>query len=486
MIVRKHTRRRFLKSFGAASALSYYHDAAYAEEDQTVVESAREIPVVYTCDVCVIGGGCTGVFAAVRAARMGAKVALVENNGYFGGVATAGLVNYWHSIYNTDGTQQIIGGLTQETIERLDKRNEVVFFERTDPSKYVALNSPELAIEFDTMVRENDNIRPFLHTRFVQPVSENGEMSHAIIEDKTGRRAIKAGYFIDSSGDGDVISRMGLPFTKLDDIQPPTACALVAGMREITRNNRGFDLGEAVFDPKLRNSLNRGFIWNSNVVGLPGTWMIAGTRIHSADCSDADNLTYAEMEGRRQIRVIRDILHDNYTGGESVSIVDIPSYIGIRETRHATCLHQLSEDEVLHGLRFPDAIANGSYRVDVHHSEKSGITLRYLDGREVYTEPGQPAETGRWREPSDINPTFYQIPYRSLVPQGSKNVLVAGRLTCADRGAYGAIRVMVNCNQTGEAAGIACALALAGNTDVNAIDTDKLRKTMEHGGSVII
>jgi len=80
----------------------------------TVHEPARDIPVADEVDICVIGGSCTGVFAAVRAARLGARVAIVEEQGFFGGVATASLVNVWHSLFDTTGEQQIIGGLTEE------------------------------------------------------------------------------------------------------------------------------------------------------------------------------------------------------------------------------------------------------------------------------------------------------------------------------------------------------------------------------------
>jgi hypothetical protein len=146
--------------------------------------------------------------------------------------------------------------------------------------------------------------------------------------------------------------------------------------------------------------------------------MVAGTRVNGADCSDADQLTRAQMEGRRQVQAIRDIVHDHVPGGEAVSIAALPAYIGIRETRHGVCLHRLTEQEVLNGICFPDAIANGSYRVDVHHSEKAGLTFRYLDGREVHIAPGHPAVEGRWRDATARDPTFYQIPYRSLVPRG--------------------------------------------------------------------
>jgi len=448
-------------------------------------EKARETPVIHECDICVIGGSCTGVFAAVRAARLGASVALVENNGFFGGVATAGLVNIWQSVHDTMGEQQIIRGLTVEVVERLRTRDAVKLHEASNESKYAVLNSAELTVELDELIREHPIIRPFLHARFVTPVVENGQMTAAIIEDKSGRRAIRASYFVDATGDGDVVARMGLPFATQDDLQPPTTCALVSGLDAVAAANPGFELGRAVHDPQYLNALKQGFLWHSEVVGLPGARMVAGTRVHNADCSDADQLTQAEIEGRRQVRAIRDIVHDHYAGGEAVSLIALPSYIGIRETRHAKCLHRLTELEVLDGVRFPDAIANGSYRVDVHHSEKAGLTFRYLDGSERYVVPGQPAVLGRWREKRETDPTFYQIPYRSLVPQGAGNVLVAGRLADADRGAYGAIRVMVNCNQTGEAAGVACVLALQDGVKVTEVDTGRLRSALAQGGSLI-
>ncbi len=70
------------------------------------------------------------------------------------------------------------------------------------------------------------------------------------------------------------------------------------------------------------------------------------------------------------------------------------------------------------GRRFPGATANGSYRVDVHYDDQPGVWMRYLDGREEIHRIGQPSYPGRWSEESADAPTFYQIPYRCLVPRG--------------------------------------------------------------------
>jgi len=450
---------------------------------ETVNEPARAVPVAEDVDLCVVGGSCTGVFAAVAAARLGLRVAIVEANGFFGGVATAALVNVWHATTDTEFRRQIIAGLTTEVVERLARRGAAVVHD-PDAHRHAVLNTAELKIELDALVVEA-GVRPLLHARFVRAIHEGGRGDAAIVEDKSGRRAIRARAFIDATGDGDVIASMGLTRRKLAGLQPPTCCAHVYGIDELAKANPDFDLAGAVFDPRHGADVPHGFLWASRVANLPGVRMVAGTRIPGADCADADELTRAEIEGRRQVRAICDVLR-SLPGGRDVALAALPACLGIRETRHADCLHTLTEAEVLRGVRFDDAVANGSYRVDVHHGGKAGLTFRYLDGREVYLAPGEPRVERRWRPPADEDPTFYQVPYRSLVPRGAENVLVAGRLIDADRGAYGAIRVMVNCNQTGQAAGAAAFLALDRGTSVADVDPAALRRTLADQGAAVI
>ncbi|HHN46370.1 MAG TPA: FAD-dependent oxidoreductase [Planctomycetes bacterium] len=445
-------------------------------------EPERMTPVAADVDVCVIGGSCTGVFAAAAAARSGATAAVIEANGFFGGMATAALVSIWHSFYDTEFQRKIIGGLTGEVVERLKKRRAVHVVEN-NPHMHIVLHTDELVIELDELVKES-GIRPFLHTRFVRPHVEDGAVKAAIIEDKTGRRAVKARVFIDASGDGDLIARVPFGFRKLEDIQPPTTCAVLGGIRE--RGAASEAIRGTVFAPEFHGRVPHGFMWTADVVGEPDRMLFAGTRVPNADCSDADGLTRAEMEGRRQVRAVLDIVRERAAGLSGSRLARLPAMIGVRETRHACCLHTLSEQEVLNGVRFDDAIANGSYRVDVHHSDKPGLTFRYLDGREDYIAPGQATVQGRWRPEQEANPTFYQIPYRSLVPLNSKNVLVAGRLIDADRGAYGAVRVMVNCNQTGEAAGVAAALMVSEGVGAASVDSCRLRAVLERHGAIML
>jgi hypothetical protein len=443
----------------------------------TLHERPRETPVVGEYDLCVLGGSCTGVFAAVRAARLGLSVALVERMGSFGGVATISLVNVWHSPMDEVFEKQIFAGLSIEVMDRLKKRRAVTERERS-PHWAWAFNASELQIELDELVLEH-RITPWLHTAFAAPHVEDGELRAVLVENKSGRGAIRARFFIDATGDGDLCRRLGLQTYRGAHRQPSTTCAVFEGWKSLGST----DWQKLVREHREEHGLPDGFAWGAH---LPGSelYMLAGTRVYQ-DCSDAEGFTQAEIEGRRQVRAIHDILR-RHAPDAKITLGALPARIGIRETRHVRCHHQLTGEDVLHGRKFDDAIACGSYRVDIHHDDKPGLTFRYLDGRESYARPGYPGVEGRWRAETAENPTYYQIPYRSLVPQGPYgNVLAAGRFIDADEQAHAAIRVMVNMNQTGEAAGAAAYLALKHQTSAKEVNTNILRKTLADGGSIL-
>jgi len=447
------------------------------ESTNFVREPARDIPVAHECDICVIGGSCTGVFAAVRAARLGASVCIVENNIIFGGMATAAMVNEWHCTYDVHGKDRIIGGLTLEMIERLEKRDAIKEVGPPPARIQYRFASAEMAGELDRMVAEN-KIRPFLCTKFVATIGDGGKVDTAIIEDKTGRRAIRAKVFIDASGDGDLIRRSGFEAYQSPQLQPVTYVALMGGLRELHPVWKRIQHLAPKYDYPLAN----GFPWIHNWPGSTDVTNVYGPRLNGVDASDADVLSATLIEARRLHRAIADMSHEEF--GKRVSLLGFAHALGVRETWHARCLHQLTGEELLHGTLFPDAIANGIYPVDIHYP--GGTLLRFLDGVEHDLAPSGNVTYGRWRDESTPTPKCYHVPYRCLVPRGSKNVLVAGRVLDADRSGFAGVRVMVNMNQTGEAAGTAAWLALDSGQSVADVDTHGLRKSLAAGGSIVL
>ena len=417
-------------------------------------------------DVIVAGGSCTGVFAALKAAESGAKVALVEMAGGFGGTATQGLVPVWHSLYSTDGKQQVIGGLTESVEQELLRRGEARMDRPDNPAVGMHLNVAGLQLLLDELVVKSGRIVPFLHTRLAAAECDRpGHVSAVIVADKAGLRRLRGKFFIDATGDADLCRYAGLGTWKLPkaEMQAHTVCAILSGVGDIWRKYPSFRLGEIV-KPKYGAKLDHVFGWEAPVIGADGLTFLAYTRISSCDPSLPDDLTHAELEGRAQLRRIVDAVNRAFPlpDGKGLAVVAVAPHVGLRESCHIDGLYRLTSEDLLYGRRFDDVIAKGSYRVDIH--EGAGITFRYLNGREerqvVKADGSSEWKVGRWRKETENLPTWYEIPYRSIVPKGAENVLAPGRALDCARDAYGASRVMVNCNQMGEAAGRAAANAL--------------------------
>lgn len=426
-----------------------------------------------------MGGSCTGVFAAVRAARLGLKVAVIEQHTIFGGMAAAAQVNVWNSTLDAHGEKPIIAGLTMEVIDRLRTRGAVQELEPGGRNQFY-FNSAELSAELDELVVGN-GIRPFLSTRLVAAQREGNRLHAVIIEDKSGRRAIRARQFIDASGDGDLLRHAGFAAYQRDRLQPVNLQALIHGFDEMKGDwvNTGIRDRADEFGYPRDNSSPWMMVWP----GVPHIYNVFGPRLNGVDASDADDLSKTLIEGRRLHRALLDIVRAQ-SGGEQLNIVSWAHALGVRETWHAHCLHQLTADELLNGEPFPDAIANGTYPVDVHSPE--GTFLRYLDGREEIVARDGTRSWGHWRDENLPTPRCYHVPYRSLVPRHAENLLVAGRVLDADRDAFGGVRVMVNMNQTGEAAGVASAIALKQEVHVPAVDARELRAELARGGSIVV
>jgi len=431
-------------------------------------------------DVCVIGGSCTGVFAAINAAREGLNVCIIESSNCFGGTATAGMVNIWHTFYDSEYKNKIIGGLSQEVVDRLAEKAAVIET-KNSPHRGYTFDSEQLKFVLDKMI-VNEKITPYLHTTFYEADIADGKIAAVTIGNKDGLQKIGAQFFIDATGDGDVCRAVGADSYTDKALQPPTMCAKYYGVgtdrlsavTEIIRNH-GHEVG-----------LDKDWGWRGFTPGSDRFSFHADNHIFNVNCARADDLTHSEIEGRRKVEAVETLLRKYLD--KNIRVVALPSYVGIRETYHIKSLCKATGNDLLYGKRFDDAIMNGSYRVDYHHAAGSGITFKYLDGtQETIPEAGAKAEYSRWRDEINNPPTFYQLPYRALIPDVKiNNLLMAGRMIDADREAFSALRVMVNCNQMGEAAGMAAAIAVKNKLSAENVPADTLRRMLSGRGSIII
>jgi hypothetical protein len=407
-------------------------------------------------------------------------VILCEEMNSLGGTATQGLVNIWHTLKDTENKNQIIAGLTAEVLDRLRAVGALV--ESASRSSSYNFNPCELAIELDKLTDEN-NIDVRFHTKVCQAVTENDELKALIIEDESGRHAIKAKFFIDCTGDGDVASRLGIESYMNPYIQPPSACFHLQG------NMDGVQLGKLIREHGSEFGLEDDWGWSTQVAGCGGITMRADNHVFGVRCDIAKDLSKSEKIGRRQMRAFVSLLKKYGRSDTNYAITNFASYIGIRETVHFITKFRADEISLLTGLRYDSPVLNGTYPTDIHHSEDMGITFKYLDGtqRTVWGKGTRTIE-GNWRSELGISTpaaTYYQIPFEILVQEKWKNFICTGRMLNADMGAYGALRVMVNLNQLGEAAGCAAALCVDENKAIYEIDGKNVTLNLRKGGSAL-
>lgn len=448
-------------------------------ESAFVRECAKRIPVINETDVCVLGGSCTGVFAAIRAARLGMKVTLVENTNRLGGTATTGLVNVWHSLLDDTRTKQIVGGLTDEVEKRMFDAGRLVY--RNNDDIGANLDPVYLTYLLDCMAEEN-GIYLYLHTKYTSLIERDGKIDCVLVENKDGRGAIKAEFYIDCTGDGDVCRDLGLKSFRNKMLQPPSTCFFLYG------SNEGEDLEKLVIEHGEEFGLDNDHGWRGIIPGLGDNITFrADNRVFGVDASKADDLTKAEIIGRKQAMMIEALL-DKY-GKRHHQIVNLASGIGIRDTVHYETVYKVKENDLLFGIEYEDSILHGTYRLDVHHQYDNGVTFKYVDGRVVTLYgKGDKMTESNWRKELGLGPAdkhWYSIPFKTLVQDKISNFIMAGRMVNAEEYAYGALRVMVNTNQMGEAAGVAAALALKNNLPVWQVSGKEVHDALNDGGSLL-
>ena len=422
-------------------------------------------------DVVVAGGGCTGVFAAVRAARKGLKVAIIEKSNCFGGVATNGLVNIWHSLYDIYWKEQIIGGLTDEVAQSLLKSG----YGTLKNTEYCNLIFDPNALKriLDELVT-GSNIKIFFHTFYHSLIVEEHSIQGILVGNKDGIGIIHAAFFIDATGDGDLCRDVKLDSFVDSAIQPPTPCCF------LNKQIRS-DLGELIALHGKEFGLDDDWGWSGSIPGLRDISFRADFHIFNKMCNRADDLTAAEIEGRRKIYALCELLK-KYDDPDH-AIVALSSQIGIRETVHYKTRFKATELDLLLGKSYEDTVMRGTYRVDIHHQQDNGITFKYLDGRkETLYGKSNEAHNSNWMDELGIKQEpapYYQIPFRILIQEKISNLIPVGRMINADRGAFGALRVMVNLNQLGEAAGIGAYLAINGQNRIQEVSGKAVKEALE-------
>ena len=410
--------------------------------------------IIHT-DVLVLGSGPSGFAAAYTAAKNGAEVILVEQNGDVGGISTSGLMSHW--------TGTCASPLYYDILKRSSEINEGELKNRItniiDPEKLKTLYLEMLC---------ECGCKLMLYTFAEDAITDGDKVLGATVINKSGKTVIYAKVTIDATGDGDIAARAGAEFIlgreNDNKMQPATLMFKVGGVdyeravflgsfesTYVTPN------GELQALAKEHIAYPAGHILTYEST-LPGVVTCNMTNAIEIDGTCAEDLTKATLICRRQMEDIVKYLRMYVPGYEKCYIISSASLIGIRETRHFKGKYTLNENDILEAKVFDDYVVKDAYfNFDVHNISGSG-----LDKTGVQKHFSQ--EKG------------YTIPYRCLLPETKENLLLCGRNISGTHMAHSNFRVMPICVGIGEAAGAAAFISVSQNKNLNDISANEIRE----------
>jgi hypothetical protein len=431
----------------------------------------RLLPLNDAWDVIVAGGGPSGCAAAAAAAREGARTLLVEATGALGGMGTSGLVPAWCPF--TDGERIIYGGIAEGVLRQCIAGMPHV---RKDQYDWTPIDAELLKRIYDDLVTRHGATVLFNSLLAGVEADEAGRVDAILVGNKAGLAAYRAKVYVDATGDADLAAWAGAQFEKGDeagDLQPATHCFTLTnvdmygfqhcgGIKYSRHHNVIDDIVASGKYPAIPDTHAC-----NNVVG-PGAIGFNAGHVWSVDNTDPFSVSRGLLEGRRIAKAFRDACAEFFPAAfANAHLTQTGALLGVRETRRILGDYRLTVEDFVGRRSFPDEICRNCYFIDVHHKRSEVGTAKEHGSTAVHLKKGE----------------SHGIPYRCLTPRGLRNVLTAGRSISTDRAVQGSTRVMPVCLCTGEAAGLAAALAARdGQTDAHAVNTDDLRRRLrEHG-----
>lgn len=439
-----------------------------------MISFKRNIELKGIYDVIVVGSGSAGSTAAVAAARKGARTLLIERLPFLGGISTAVLDTFYG--YYTPGAsaRKIVGGIADDVVRGLKEYNAC--FER--PNTFGAGTGITYHPEYLKIVWESLAVKAGTHVllnAWVQDVvKENGRIKGLIVATKAGLALYESKQFIDASGDADVVYMAGYDYEQAGEQEPAQTLTTTFKMVNVDTAKRR-SINKEQFHQLMKDAADSGRYnlprkeGSDHITPVDGMTATIMTRLRSYDVSDGKTinathpefLSSAEIKGRLQALEYIRFLKDCVPGYEKAELSSFGVQIGIRETRRIYGEYRLNESDVLAARQFDDQIGLCGAPMEDHH-DGADTKWKYLpEGRTV------------------------GIPFRTLIPKGTENILVAGRCFSASHVAHSSVRSMAQCMVMGEAAGVAAALCAKMDIASMALDKNLLRQHLLQQGVII-
>lgn len=452
-------------------------------------------------DVIVLGGGASGIVAAVAASQGGARTALIEKGTAPGGELLSGMAVLGSS--NSQG-EWLIGGPAMELITRLEKMGGFVGRPFDGRTMWGACVDPEAMKLVIPEMLSDSGVVSYLGSAATDVVARDGRVHGLVVEGRNGPLLLSASTFVDASGDAFLSKHAGAEFEygAPDGTLQPMSLMFRASdvdfgrLLEFVRDHpEEFMLGESdiltkspaelaqdIYDAGipfmclqaegegtlLRRAIDAGDMYPTTGMYMYPTSVarqelcLNTTRLVGVDPFDTAAAAEAMATLSGQIMKALTFLRKEVPGFADANLSGVAPRIGIRETRRIVGEDRLETDDVVTGRKRPDVVAKGGHHIDIHGSG--------TDQHRVHVKGGR----------------SYDIPFGALVPQGVRNVMVSGRCFSSSREANGSARHMGSCLAMGQAAGTAAAMSARQSIDdVRLLSIESLQKTLRKQGAIL-
>ena len=416
----------------------------------------NELKIKCFADVLVVGGGPSGIAAAVSSARAGARTVLIERSGALGGSSVLAGVP---ELMNFDDGRSFIAKGFGEIV------HNSLYGECEYKRRWNLVRAEELKLLYDGLVLDS-GAQLLLYTSVVDVIKEGDRLTATVVLGPEGVYAIRAGVYVDCTGNAAVSAAAGAEYEYGDGegvAMPATLCSLWGGV-DFSVKGRDADHFERAFADGIFTK------YDTCLPGIKPTFPEVGVgsgNIGHAfgvnDC-DGESMTRATLDSRRALEEYRVFYRDYVPGCDRAVLMDSANFLGIRESRRVVCEKKLTADRFYDQSVCEDEIGRYSYPIDIHPMtpDKDGmadfdraVSRRHKDGES------------------------YGIPYGALVVRGVDNLLVAGRCVCADRPMQASVRVIPGCYVTGQAAGVAAAISARDRIPARSVSASDIRDVLK-------
>ena len=399
-------------------------------------------------DILVLGAGISGMSAALEAAKAGADVVVADAEPALGGQAVGSIIGTIIGLWSHDDDPvQLTHGVADDLMDDLVPTGDVVVIEGQELSTRI-LQYDEVALQ-RWMEREAEErgVRPLLGAVLSDVAFEDRRVRHVDFQTRYGPVRVEADGYVDASGDGSLTYEAGLELREPKAQVYGSMNFLIEGYDEAAAAELEMD---AVHGRLSAVGEAYGLVReDGHLMAMPGKPFMLANITHME--TPMDPMGYADMvfEGRRQADAIVEFLAAEFPDVFEDAAIRRYGNPGIRQTRWIRGREQLTLDDLRRGERPEDAVARGSWSVELHDSPEAVHWEHFEDGH------------------------VYYIPLSCMVPEGADNLVAAGRCIDADTEALSAIRVMGIC--IGMGMGAAHALDLAGTDPVYEVEPTALQ-----------